>query len=59
MNSKCCFNKCNNEIEFIENTFGAIYCEECERLLMLAKLEKIDILHVRKKRFSRTIKRQN
>lgn len=42
MNEKCCTKGCKNEIGFIENTFGIKHCEECEKLLMSAKLEKID-----------------
>lgn len=42
MNEKCCTNGCKNEIGLIEDIFGMEYCDECERLLMTAKLEKID-----------------
>ncbi len=50
MNEKCCINGCENEIGFIENTFGIKHCEECEKLLIVAKLEKIDTSLCRNKK---------
>jgi hypothetical protein len=43
MNEKCSTKGCENEIEFVENFFGIEYCQECERLLMLASKNKIDV----------------
>jgi len=42
MNKKCCIKGCKNEIGYMENTLGISHCDECERLLIAAKLEKID-----------------
>jgi len=42
MSEKCRINGCKNEIGFIENTLGIRHCEECEKLLLTANLEKID-----------------
>jgi len=43
MNQKCCINGCKNEIGFIENVFKIEHCDECEKLLMIASKEKIDV----------------
>jgi len=42
MGEKCCVKGCENEIGFIESTLGIKHCEECEKLLLSASLEKID-----------------
>lgn len=43
MSEECCIKGCKNKLGFLEETFRIRHCEECERLLMTAKLEKIDI----------------
>ncbi len=50
MNEKCCVGGCKNEIEFIESALGIRHCEECERLFITARLEKIDVSLCRDKK---------
>lgn len=42
MNKKCYTNGCENEIGFIESGFEIKHCEECEKLIMAARLKKVD-----------------
>ncbi len=50
MEKKCHINGCDNELGFIESGFGIKYCEECEKLLVAAKLEKIDVFLCKNKK---------
>lgn len=50
MTEKCYMKGCKNEIGFIESTLRIKYCEECEKLLMAARSEKVDISLYRDKK---------
>jgi len=48
--TKCCIDGCDNEVGFIESSFGVCYCQECEKLIADIKFKDIDISSCRTKK---------